>query len=369
MRGNREIVPEEVTIPMLRRAAKLGAEWLINNTQQDGRLVYMYWPSAGKESGGNNMIRQWMATLAMEQVAARITDRSMWGLIASNIGYNLDHFYREQDGLGLIDYRGEVSLGSVALAALALREHPGRERWAKQRAALEATVMSLWNEDGSFRTFFEPKSRADQQNYYPGEALVLWATIIAETHDRALLDKFMKSFRYYRAWHLSGKNRNPAFVPWHTQAYATVWKLTRDTELRDFIFEMNDWLLKVEQPDDVSTPPDAAGRFYDPLGRFGPPHASSDGVYLEGLAEAYRLALAVDDKRRANRYRAAMLKGFRHVLQLQFADETDMYYVPDDQRIHVRGGIRTATYDNRIRCDNVQHNVIALIKAIEVLGD
>ena len=87
------------------------------------------------------------------------------------------------------------------------------------------------------------------------------------------------------------------------------------------------------------------------------------------MAEAYRVARAVHDTKRANRYRGAMLKGFRHVLQLQFADDTDMYYVPDEQKVHVRGGIRTTVYDNRIRCDNVQHNVIAMIKAIEVLRD
>ena len=368
-RGNRLVDQADVTIPALKNAVKLGAEWLIDNVQSDGRMVYMYWPSAGKESGGNNMIRQWMATLAMEQVAARISDKSMWSLIARNISYNLDHFYREEDGLGLIDYRGEVSLGSVALAALALREHPGGQRWEKQEAALEATVAALWNEDGSFRTFYEPKGRNDEQNYYPGEAMLLWATVIAETHDRTLLDKYMKSFRYYRAWHLDPANRNPAFIPWQTQAAAIIWRMTKDKELLDFVFEMNDWLLKMQQgPDDVPSP-EMVGRFYDPHHRFGPPHASADGVYLEGLAEAYRLAVAAKDVRRENRYRAAMKAGLRHVLQLQFADDTDMYYVPDDQRIHVRGGIRTTEYDNRIRCDNVQHNVVAMIKAIEAFRD
>ena len=369
LRGNRMIEPQAVTVPRLQDAVKLGAEWLINNTQADGRMVYMYWPSAGRESSGNNMIRQWMATLAMEQVAARISDRSLWSLIAQNIDYNLEHFYREQDGFGLIEYRGQVSLGSMALAALALREHPGGHRWAAKEAALEATVASLWDDDGSFRTFYAPQGRNDEQNFYPGEALLLWATVIAETHDRALLDKFMTSFRYYRSWHLDPAHRNPAFIPWHTQAYAIVWGLTRDRELLDFIFEMNDWLLRMQQGPEAVPSPEMAGRFYEPSGRFGPPHASSDGVYLEGLAEAYKLAVVVKDERRQSRYRDAMTKGLRHVLQLQFADDIDMYYVPDEQKIHVRGGIRTTEYDNRIRCDNVQHNVVAMIKAIEALRD
>ena len=40
-------------------------------------------------------------------------------------------------------------------------------------------------------------------------------------------------------------------------------------------------------------------------------------------------------------------------MQLEFADDIDMFYIPD--RTAVRGGLRTAVYNNEIRVDNVQH--------------
>ena len=145
----------------------------------------------------------------------------------------------------------------------------------------------LWRQDGSFRTFYRPADRNDCQNFYPGEALLFWAKRIVATRDPAPLARFRQSFRYYRAWHL--ENRNPAFIPWHTQAYLIVWEMTREGELADAVFAMNDWLLGVQQWE-TAPHPDCQGRFYDPSRPFGPPHASSTAVYLEGLADAVALA-------------------------------------------------------------------------------
>ena len=213
-------------------------------------------------------------------------------------------------------------------------------------------------------TFYVPAGRTDNQNFYPGEALLLWASTLAAETDPELLDRFMGSFQYYRDWHR--EQRNPAFVPWHTMAYEKVWQVTGDPELRDFVFEMNDWLLDMQQWDDAPAP-DVAGRFYNPeRPDFGPPHASSDGVYLEGLIAAYRLAVAVEDDERAVRYRSAIARGLRNLMQLQFADDVDMFYVSRHDR--VAGGLRTTVYDNVIRVDNVQHGFRAVMDILDAFG-
>jgi len=38
-------------------------------------------------------------------------------------------------------------------------------------------------------------------------------------------------------------------------------------------------------------------------------------------------------------------------------------------RSYVEGGIRTTVYDNEIRCDNVQHNVMAALKIVNVFEE
>ena len=361
-RGNQIVPIEAVTLESAAEFARLASDWLVRQVQDDGRMLYLYYPSRGEESTGNNMIRQWMATLALERIAAfNANDAALVELTKKNIRYNLQHFYVEENGLGLIDYQGEVKLGAIALAALALHEHPDSAEFAAQIDALAEGVEYLWREDGSFETFYRPESRSGQnQNYYPGETLLFWSALYAEEQDPALLERFMQSFAYYRDWHR--ENINPAFIPWHTQAYYNVWKATKNEELKDFIFEMNDWLLDFQEIEG-SPYKDLPGRFYDSTRTYyGPPHASSDGVYLEGLVDAYLLAKETGDRQRQENYVRAIRYGIRSLMQLQFADEIDMYYVSKID--NVLGGLRTTHYDNSIRVDNVQHGLMAVLKML-----
>jgi hypothetical protein len=362
VRGNLFVAPDDVTQASVTRLADGMSGWLGRQVGDDGRMVYEYWPSRGQESDANNMIRQWMATIALIRSAEWEDDDARYATARRNIEYNLAASFSTEGDLGLIaDPDGDVKLGAVALAALAISLHPDRDDFAAEEAALRRTVDRLWQEDGSFTTFYRPEGRNDNQNFYPGEALLLWASTLEERLDATLLDRFMQSFNYYRDWHRA--QPNPAFVPWHSMAYERVWQRTGATELRDFVFEMNDWLLDMQQWDDAPSP-DVAGRFFNPdRPDYGPPHASSDGVYLEGLIAAYRLASSTGDEGRADAYRTAIARGLRHLMQLQFTDDVDLYYVSERDR--VLGGLRTTVYDNRIRVDNVQHGYLAVLDILE----
>lgn len=364
-RGNTVVPIQAITKARAEALAAAQRRWLFTNLQPDGRQVYLYWPSRGEESTASNSIRLWLATVAMTRAARAQDDAALLERAEKNLRYNLAHSYVEDDaGHGQIVERGTtVKLGALAVAGLALVEHPARNAFAAQEAALRRTIDALWQPSGEFRTFWRPAEREDNANFYPGEALLLWATWYAESRDPRLLERILASQRFYRAWHLA--QRNPAFVPWHTQAYFKVWEVTRSDELRDWIFAMNDWLLPVQQWESQRDFPDSMGRFYDPDRPFGPPHASSTGVYLEGLIDAWRLAQATGDVERQERYRQSLVRGLRSLAQLTFLDEIDLFYI--SQRDRVRGGVRTTVYDNAIRVDNVQHSLMALLKILEHL--
>jgi len=367
-RGNTFVPLSNVTQENTRKTADLAIEWMLNNIHKDGRFTYKYWPSRGKESQERNMIRLWMATTALEKIAAERNDSEFWDVIERNIDYNLQQFYHEKGQYGLIEWNSKVKLGALAIATTVLVEHPKREKWSRQERALRRTIDSLWKTDGSFNTFYKPKERNDNQNFYPGETLLLWSILYEQKKDEQLLKRFLDSFGYYRKWHLEG-HRNPAFIPWHTEACYRMWKQTGDDRLKDFIFEMNDWLLSIQQWEGDVVYRDAAGRFYDPNRPFGPPHASSTGAYLQGLIDAFRLARQTGDQKRMNAYRVAIVRGLRSVMQLQFIDEIDMFYISESKRKYTRGGIRTTVYDNQIRCDNVQHNLMALLKILDAFEE
>ncbi|MGH7885287.1 MAG: hypothetical protein ACRENO_06290, partial [Thermodesulfobacteriota bacterium] len=266
--------------------------------------------------------------------------------------------------LGYIKYRNKIKLGAASLAALAILESKNRVDFSSEENKLKTFTFKMWNEDGSMNTFYN-SNRNDNQNFYPGETLLYWSAIYQENEDPEILKKFMKSFRYYKIWHLN--NRNPAFIPWHTQAYYNIWLKTGNEELKDFIFLMNDWLVNTMQKNEINQYKDTEGRFYSSENRFGPPHSSSTGVYLEGLIDAYKLAKAAGDNQRMDEYRKSILKGIRSVMQLQFADEIDTYYISKKDK--VLGGIRTTVYDNTIRVDNVQHNLMGIIKILKEFQD
>ena len=367
-RGNTFVPLSDVTQENTQKTADLAIEWMLNNIHKDGRFTYKYWPSRGKESQARNMIRLWMATTALEKVAAERNDSELWGVIERNIDYNLRQFYHEEGQYGLIEWNNKVKLGALAIAATVLVEHTKRKKWSQQETALRRTIESMWKTDGSFYTFYRPKERNDNQNFYPGETLLLWSILYEQKKDEQLLKRFMDSFQYYRKWHLTS-HRNPAFIPWHTEAYYRMWKQTGDDRLKDFIFEMNDWLLSIQQWGDDIIYRDVAGRFYDPNRPFGPPHASSTGAYLQGLIDAFRLARQIGDQKRMNAYRLAIVRGLRSVMQLQFTDEIDMFYIPESKRKYARGGIRTTVYDNQVRCDNVQHNLMAILKILDTFEE
>jgi hypothetical protein len=351
------------------------SEWMLGNVQPDGREVYLFFPSRGAEAKGNNTIRQWMATICLGRIAKSGQYPAAQEIADRNLRYNMKAFYRDRDGLGSIEYDGSSKLGAIALALGAIMESPIRSEFAKEEAALRRTIDRLWLPTGRFDTFLTssgtPGGEDDEgelegddhlkyHNFYPGEALLSLALTFAETRDATLEQKILTSARHYKEWHL--QNRNPAFVPWHTQAYYVMWQQRQHAELRDWIFEMNDWLLGMQERSMVEYE-DTLGRFYDPKNpQYGGPHASSTGVYLEGLIDAFALAREVGDEKRVQKYRRAILLGLRDAMQLEFGDEIDWFYVAKPER--VRGGLRVAVYDNQIRVDNVQHVLMGLQKVL-----
>jgi hypothetical protein len=368
-RGNRIVSMDSLSKDIVTDMINTMGQWMLRQIDDDGRMVYKYFPSQGTESDANNLIRQFMATLCLIRYAQH-TQRPEHSVLAThNLSHNLRQFYHDasdnNDVLGVVEYQGKVKLGAVALAALAILEHANGDVSAIQRSPyagifnrLCKTIDWLWQPDGSFHTFYRPSDRNDNQNFYPGEALLFWATLYRAQPDTSLLEKCYASIDYYQAWHR--QHRNPAFIPWHTQAYRILFEVTGDRQLLEYIFDMNDWLLPMQQWH-TARHGDIQGRFYDPSrSEYGPPHASSTGVYLEGLADAYALAQRTGDVEHSLTYQEAIWRGVRSLRQLQFLDEGDMFYISKRSRVH--GGVRTTVYDNVIRVDNVQHGLMALLK-------
>lgn len=420
LRGNVYVEPSEVTQTNTRATVDMLSDWMWTNLQDDGRLVYLWYPGESREPANeNNMIRQWMGTNALIKIAEKRNDPQLWDRIEKNIDYNLEHFYKQDGEFGLIEHKNQVKLGAVSLAAMAIVNHPKRAKWQEQEHGLRRTVVELWADDGYFECFYKPRGRAKRndntQNFYPGETLLLWAQLYRESRDPELLRRIVQSFRYYKAWHLDPSDpdrRRPSFTPWHTQAYFILWETLRQPatppaeqsdapaeqpaaaatepapthtpegwpigttpetpvqieqqEIVDFVFEMNDWLIEKMEMWEESAFDDEKGQFYSREHDYGGAHASATGVYIEGIVDAYEMAKIVGDVARKKRYALSLSRAIRSVMQLQYVDDVDMFYVTD--RVRTKGGLRTTMMRNEIRVDNVQHVLMGLLKLLDRFG-
>ncbi len=330
-------------------------DWLTAHVDQDGRLPYVYLPATDLSSVRSVVeVREWLATWAL----ARLNPRS--AAFQRNLAFQIKESVREEGQLAWVyEPNGKACLGPVALAGLALLES-GQRRDLEDR--FFRATQSLRKPDGSFLTFHEPAGRGDGQDYYPGETLLFWAARYERQPDPALLEALMASFRYYRELHLKG--RRPAFIPWQTQAAARLYRRTRDPWLAEWIFEMNDWLLPMQQWDS-GEPPDSKGQFYSPEHpEWGAPHASATAVYLEGLASALEVARLVGDTERAERYEETIRRGLHNLAQLQYRGSVSSYLAVRPER--ARGALKTAPFDVRVRIDNVAHALNACLTLQEL---
>ena len=227
---------------------------------------------------------------------------------------------------------------------------------------LAAGVRFLFDEERGFWTFFFPPERdGEKWNFYSEEALLFCAEArrLGVAYAPSL-DRCVTTFDRCRARHQG--MRNPAFVPWHTQACPSLFAQTRQRAFAEFALKMNDWLLSMQQWEGMM--PDLRGRFYDPKRpEFDPPHEASTGVYLEGLADATVPARTVGDGTRAARYDRAITCGFRSLRQLQFRDDRDAFYIAKRKR--VLGALRTEIYDNAVRIDSAGHALMAAVKMLQ----
>ena len=342
-------------------AAGIG-QWMTVNLSADGALPYKYWPSRGEYSPADNAIRRFLASLALARLGNLRGSAKLRGAARRNLRFNLKRYFRAiGQGRGAIVERTGAKLGAAAVAGLAILEIPAREEFLEELHMLTTGIDSLAHDELGFRTFFFPCERdGDNWNFYSGEALLFWAEAARRGVAGApSLERCAAAFERCRARHF--RRRNPAFVPWHTQACASLFAQTGRREFADFVFEINDWLLPMQQWDGLA--PDLRGRFYNPRRPdFGPPHAASTGAYLEGLADAAALARGIGDRARAEVYGRVIDRGLRSLRQLQFRDEHDTFYISRKNR--VLGALRTEVYDNAVRVDSAAHALAAAIKIL-----
>lgn len=338
-------------------------EWFTQSLNSKGLFVYLYNPVTGRVATSNNELRQLMASRVLAAESAK--NETLHVAHQKNLDFIFEHWYRTEGNLGYVLYEDKSKLGANAMLLRTLVYSPRFEAYRTEARALADGILSLQQPDGSFVPWFKEPSYSYDADYlltfYSGEALLALIEYYERTQDLSLITPIEKSARFYIDQYVTNLDTNyyPAYVPWHTMAYAKLFTQTGDHMYASAIFTLNDKLLELLDTTEVK------GRFYNPqTPEYGSPHSSSDAVYLEGLAYAYEVARTVGDTERSNAYRNAITLAVQNIASLQHKEALPMYAAAPHTYL---GAIRINKENPSIRIDTTQHTLDALQKLLEVL--
>lgn len=361
-RGLTIVDPSAVTLKQVGAAIDRLAEYMAYRQLESGLFAYQYDPGRDAYADEENLVRQAGAVVAMA-VHARVSGKGSSRAAAElGIRFHLQGITQipgVEEASYIATSDGRNKLGITALLCLAMAEHSHPEHYAAVREDLINGMLWLQRPSGMFLTAFRPEVEVQAQDYFPGEALLAMAAHYRLDPSVHILEAFHRAISFYREY-FRGRP-SPAFVPWQVQAYTLMAEHSKRRDYVDYVFELADWLADKQLNRDNCRWAELWGGFatYQP-GRVG----VATAAYLEGFADALKLARAVNDAERAQRYEGVVREAVRFVMQLQIRPE-EAYYIRSPR--DAVGGIRTSPSLNLLRIDHCQHALIGLIKARQVL--
>lgn len=342
---------EDIDNNLLKERISLGQRWFLNSIDSKTNLLeYMYYPSKDSYSSDNNDVRQIACLWSMTELDLFFKTNLFDEVIENTLDYYLSYKINGDNYSYLLI--GDSKLAYNAFMILVLVNVPDYENRDILLKELAEGILSLQNADGSYNTYFNSDINSGV-DFYPGEAMLSLMKLYEVTQEDKYIDSVKKAYPYYIDYWRD--NKNTAFVPWHSQVYWLLYQETGDLDLASFVFEMNDWLINNYQIAENEYP-DKIGGFPKTVPRY------STSSYLEGINDAYSIAVSVNDEEHIQKYAESILLGTRFILQTQFTDENSFYLENPTKAI---GGFKESLLSNDLRNDYTQHGVVALMKVYE----
>ena len=321
---------------------KLGGEWFLNS-QNDKFLYYTYDFEKNTYSGESHPLRETASLWSISALANYINDPRYKTLANKGFSHFENYFYHDQENnFMIVNITKSQKLGYSAFMVLTLleSEHPQKQYYLEK---FSNGILHQQNEDGSLTSYFYSDDPGNQ-NYYPGEALFAIMSLYEQTGEIKYLQATQKAFPFYKEYFQ--REQNTAFVPWQSRAYNKLYKVTKEQEVAEFVFEMNDFMLDYHTPDENCQ-------------NFDFSRGIVTAVYMEGVNMAYELARLLNDQERIECYSNFIREGSDAILALQITDKKNY-------PISAVGGFRGSWASTEMRVDRNQHAIVALMDAKEL---
>lgn len=339
------ILPEDVEFAKARELSESlseGIEWFLRNENSDF-IHYSYDPAKGRYSPEDNTVRKLATLWAISKSHRETGDPRLKALFEKRYSFfRKDIIYLPSQNFSYMPIP-EGKIAHSAFMILALLEADDFSERNLTLVRLGGGLVERQREDGAFRSIFEENGIERGIDYYPGEAMLSLISLYEKTGNEKYLDSVKKGFYYYRDYWRG--ERPMAFTPWHIQAYYRLYRIEPLPEYREFVFEMADYLSEIQEN--------------TTNGAFSVPGGISTAVYIEGMEDAYSLAVESGDSSRALRYKRVLFSSIDFMISLQYSEEER---AKKELPENVLGGFRNSFASPETRIDNNQHAVLALFK-------
>jgi orotate phosphoribosyltransferase/AMMECR1 domain-containing protein len=333
------------------KLAALHAQYLVRQQDTDGSLFFYYEPFQDRLHRGMSPPRLAHAAWVLARTCHAIGDPELATARDAILEHHLTLVRQSDDGCWLESGEEPASVSESAFLLLALCENLDDDRTRGVAANLASTLWSKIGAHGRIATHRAGEADDAYQDYFPGQMLLALAAAhrcgVAELRE----DQLDRAFIYYR--HRFRHRRHFGQVSWLMQAFAAWWDATHRRDFADLVFEVGDWILQYQQQ--------TTGAFINDHQPDTPGYTTA--LYLEGIASGARLAAALNDDRRQQRYRDSLERGFAFVDRLTI-QERDAALLPNPG--FAIGGVRQSLYASEIRADFVQHSLSAILEALSL---
>jgi hypothetical protein len=350
-------------------ATQRGIEWLSRDGiihRANGRFVPGIDPALGRITDDDNFICQAQGALALSRAAKLTGEEKTAVRAAQTILSLLAEMPKDAAQPGIRKPAQSVtcnSVGAAAFLALAIFELPEVAPEMLQCAEeLCQFIRGQVQADGSVRSTVEgePVDSASDMTF-AGPALAAVAMSQRAAPAPWKQEAATRGLAYYRKHFRASPNLT--IIPWMTAAAAEVHLLTKDPVAAEFVFEMTDWLRKL-QYDGMDRQRTAwRGGFATVVD--GKVTQSSPTMktasYAMAIADACRMIRLMDrpDTGRYDQYRASLARALQFVATLQYSEENTQHFAAHFRPALV-GGFHPSATDGSLRTEQTAVAVTAL---------
>lgn len=345
-------------------------DWIVNTVQDSGMFRYEYYIDTNSYSLNYNYLRHWGTAFSLISLFNKTGDVKYRDAAVKTFDWGLKYYYEytSDPNIGFLYYSGKSNTGGAALALMALTQFKSSvnvtdanyEKYDDYIYKLGNFLLWAQQPEGWIRSNFLTGVYQDYRNnsYYPSESMLALALLYKLTRNEIYSNALSKAFNFYS--NLSLYNwRDSAFMPWTAQAFSELFFLTGNVSYAQYVFDLSDWKISGQLVIDK----------YDEYGNnlkggiYSNPSISTAST-LEGIGDAYRVALILNDTYHINKYNKSLVLGMEFLLSLQVRREkSELWGLSSPQRAF--GGFyycHTCPNNNSMRIDYTQHSLSAMIK-------